>query len=171
MSDRVLVAYASRLGAAREVAETVGEVLAHHGVEADVRAVAAVDDLSGYTGVVIGAAVRKGALLPEALAFARDHREALENLPVACFVVCLTLKDNTKENRDRIAEIARPLCEPVKTVDVGLFAGRMDPAGLPWILRVAWKFFRLPTGDFRDWEAIRSWAGGLPGALRGEKDT
>jgi menaquinone-dependent protoporphyrinogen oxidase len=38
------------------------------------------------------------------------------------------------------------------------FHGRLDPDDLGLGERIAVKFVHAPTGDFRDWEAVRAWA-------------
>ena len=62
-------------------------------------------------------------------------------------------------NRRKVAAYLDPVCEVVQPVDVGLFAGVMDYSKLPFILRLMMKKMKSPEGDFRDWEAIRAWAG------------
>jgi menaquinone-dependent protoporphyrinogen oxidase len=47
----------------------------------------------------------------------------------------------------------------IRPIDVGLFAGKLRYRNLPLLERIT--FFamsRLPSGDFRDWDAIRAWA-------------
>ena len=54
MSDKVLVAYASKYGATEGIAGKIGEVLAEAGLAAEVQPVAEVKDLSSYRAVVLG---------------------------------------------------------------------------------------------------------------------
>ena len=58
----------------------------------------------------------------------------------------------------------------VKPVSVGIFRGKLDYSKLDWISRLGMRLFwliykRAPEGDFRNWEAIRSWARSLPPVL------
>jgi menaquinone-dependent protoporphyrinogen oxidase len=127
----------------------------------DVRLAKEMTDLSPYRAVVVGSGIRVGKWLPEAVQFVERHQEALRRMPVAYFLVCLTLKDDTEENRRTVAAYLDPLREQgpqVQPVDVGLFAGVMDYSKLSFMLRLMMKAMGSPEGDFRDWEAIRAWA-------------
>jgi menaquinone-dependent protoporphyrinogen oxidase len=58
----------------------------------------------------------------------------------------------------------------VKPVSVGIFRGKLDYSKLDWLSRLGMRLFRLiynraPEGDFRNWQAIRSWAKDLPPTL------
>ena len=159
VGDKILVAYASRAGSTGEVAEAIGQVLCDGGAAVDVRLAKEVTDLSPYRAVVVGSGIRVGKWLPEAVEFVERHRELLSRMPVACFAVCLTLKEDTEENRREVAAYLDPVRDLVQPVDVGLFAGVMDYNKLPFIFRLMMKAMGSPEGDFRDWEAIRAWAG------------
>jgi len=165
VSDKVLVAYASRCGSTGGVAEAIGEVLCEGGVAADVRLAKDVTDLSGYQAVIVGSAIRMGAWLPEAMKFVETHQDVLSRIPVAYFAVCMTLEEDTEENRRTVAAYLDPIRERVQPVDVGLFAGAMDYNKLPFIYRLIVKALKSPEGDFRDWDAIRAWAANARPAL------
>jgi len=159
VGNKILVAYASRAGSTGEVAEAIGKVLCDGGAAVDVRLAKEVTDLSPYRAVVVGSGIRVGKWLPEAVEFVEGHREALSRMPVAYFAVCLTLREDTEENRREVAAYLDPVREVVQPVDVGLFAGVMDYSKLPFTFRLMMKAMKSPEGDFRDWEAIRAWAG------------
>ena len=156
---KILIAYATKAGSTAEVAAEIGRVIeSKGGCQVDVRPVGKLNGVDGYDAVVIGSAIRAGKWLPEARKFVEKHRDALGRVPVALFAVCLTLKDDTEENRRTVAAYLDPICEIVQPVEVGLFAGVMDYSKLPFILRLLMKAMKTPQGDFRDWEAITSWA-------------
>jgi menaquinone-dependent protoporphyrinogen oxidase len=46
-----------------------------------------------------------------------------------------------------------------------MFAGKLDPDNLRLHQKIALKVVRAPTGDFRDWEAIRNWVHSIAGQL------
>jgi len=167
MSDKILVAYASRCGSTGEVAETIGQVLCETGVAVDVRLVQNVTDVSPYRAVIVGSAIRMGRWLPEASKFAETHQKALGQVPVAYFLACMTLEDNSEEKRRTVTAYLDPVREIMQPVDVGLFAGTMDYSKLPFVFRLMMKAMGTPEGDYRDWEAIRAWADGLRPALLG----
>jgi len=161
MRNKILIAYASRAGATGEIAGVIGEVLCDRGAAADVRLAKDVTDVSPYRAVVVGSAVYMGRWMSEAVKFVETHRDALSRVPVAYFVVCLTMRDDTEENRRQVAAYLDPVREVVQPVAEGLFAGALDSSKLPFLFRLIVKAMRQSDGDFRDWEAIRSWAGGL----------
>jgi len=50
---------------------------------------------------------------------------------------------------------------PYCSKGVGLFAGALDYTRLPLLYRLIVKAMEQPVDDFRNWEAIRAWAGEL----------
>lgn len=159
MEERILVAYATRAGSTSEVAQAIAETLRQEGLHVDLRRARKVADVSPYRAVVLGAPMRAFRWMPEAMRFLRRHREALSRIPVAYFVVCMTLMEDTEENRRLVEswmEPARAIREPVR---MGLFAGKMDYSRLSFVERfIVQRMVKVPEGDHRDWEAIRSWA-------------
>lgn len=87
MPASILVAYATRYGSTKEVAEAIGARLRESGLEADVRPVPDVRSVDGYVGVVLGAPLYIGSLLKGTLEFLEQHRAALEQMPVAVFAL------------------------------------------------------------------------------------
>lgn len=166
---KVLVAYATFAGATAGVAEAIGQEMgAGEGTQVDVRPVKQVDGLASYDAVVVGSAIRAGQVHPQALAFLQANADALARVPVAYFVVCLTMKEPTEENRCTVAaylDAVREKVPAVQPVDVGLFAGAMDPKTLPLVARLIMKAMKAPPGDYRDWDAIRDWARSLRARL------
>ena len=167
MSDKILVAYASKCGSTGEVAEAIGRTLCDGGAAVDVRLVKDVTDVSDYRAVVVGSAICMGQWLPEAGKFVEAHRDVLSRVPVAYFTVCMTLQDDTEENRRTVAGYTDPVRGIVPPVDEGLFAGAMDHSKLPFVFRLLMKAMKVPEGDFRDWDGIRDWAASVRPLLLG----
>ena len=156
---KILVAYATKAGSTAEVAAEIGRVVeSKSGCKVDVHPVGKLKEVDGYDAVIIGSGIRAGKWLPEATKFVEKHRDALSQIPLAFFTVCLTLSEDTEENRRTVAAYLDPVREIVQPVEVGLFAGAMDYSKLPFILWLLMKAMKTPQGDFRDWEAIRAWA-------------
>ena len=171
--SKILVAYATAAGSTGEVAEAIGNALREAGDTVDVCRAKEVTDLSGYDAVVFGSGVRAGKTYAEAAAFLGKHQAALSSLPVAGFIVCLTMKENTPDNCTQAAAYVDAMfasAPGVKLVgDKGLFAGQVDYKTLPWLLKFILKrFIKEPGGDYRDFEAIRSWATSIRSALVGD---
>ncbi len=47
---------------------------------------------------------------------------------------------------------------PVTPVASVLFTGKLDPAKVNFVMRKFLEMAKIPSGDFRDWEAIAAWA-------------
>ena len=167
MSNTILVTYASRLGATAGVAEAIGKTLMDTGAPVEVRRMEEVTDLTPYSAVVAGSAVRSKQWLPEAMQFMRTHQAALRQKPFAAFLVCMTLamKDGEKY-RPHVATWLDPVRALVKPVSEGLFAGVLDIGQISSFsarlkFRVSVLFGVWQEGDHRDWNAIREWAARL----------
>lgn len=165
MSDSVLVTYASKVGSTAQVAREIAEVLRDAEIETDLRPVTDVMEVDPYRAVVLGSAIRFGKVLPEALRFVEKHRLALRQIPVAYFVVCMTMQEDNEINRDTVRAYLDPLIALVPPADIALFAGEINIKKLAPMLRMLVKAMDFPQGDFRNWETIRGWAEGLPALL------
>ena len=81
----ILVAYASKYGATRGIAERIADKLRQMGKDVDLRPAGAVDDVGADEAIVIGSAVYSGSWLPEAAEFVRSHSATLAVRPVWLF--------------------------------------------------------------------------------------
>src|SRR4051812_42147137 len=85
--ERALIAYASKHGSTREVAERVAEVMRGDGLAVDVMPAPEVGHLRGYDTIVLGGAIYAGRLHKDARSFLARHREALSVRSVAVFAL------------------------------------------------------------------------------------
>ena len=83
MSDKLLVAYATRYGSTREVAEEIAATLREAGSVVDAQSAEHARTLAGYRAVVVGAPLYMYNRLKEARSFLSRHRAALEKMPVS----------------------------------------------------------------------------------------
>ena len=84
--NKVLVAYASKHGATKEIAEKIGEVLRQHHAEADVVPAHEVKDLTAYGAVILGSAAYIGLWRRQAVAFLKNNMAGLSARPVWLFL-------------------------------------------------------------------------------------
>jgi menaquinone-dependent protoporphyrinogen oxidase len=161
MTDRILVAYATRTGSTAEVADRIARHLCAAGLSAEARHVGEVTGLEGYSGAVLGSAVRYGAWLAEMTAFVADHRQALSAMPVAFFTMhMLALGDDPTAVAERAKYTAKPR-DLVVPAEEAFFEGMIDPTRLSFVDRLAVRLVKSPVGDRRDWDRIGAWAEAL----------
>lgn len=167
-SKAVLIAYASRCGSTGGVAQAMGEALGGLGASVDLRLVENVKELGSYQAVIVGSAIRAGRWLPEATAFVKSNQEALGSLPLAFFVVCMTMREDTHENRAKVLAYLDPLrkgAPGLTPAAVGLFPGAVDYGKLSFMHRSILEAKGVPEGDYRDLPAVRAWASQVGPAL------
>jgi menaquinone-dependent protoporphyrinogen oxidase len=145
---RILVAYATKHGTTREVAEAVARVATDSGAVVRLAPAAAVGEhVDGWDLVVLGAPIYSGRWHRDAHRFLRRHRADLRSVPVAVFGMG-PRRDNEeawRRSRDQFARALarRPRLAPVA---VGLFGG-VDPP----------RRNRTDRRDLRDWTTIVDW--------------
>jgi menaquinone-dependent protoporphyrinogen oxidase len=161
----VLVAYATKYGSTRQVAEAIASTLQEQGVDAVARPAGDVRGLEGYSAVVLGTALYFFHWRGEAHRFLRRNRAALAGLPVAVFGLG-PMEDKPEQYVGAREHLDKGLAKHawLSPVSVAVFGGRFDPAHLRFPDNNPALRAMAPT-DLRDWDAIRAWAQGLVDAL------
>jgi menaquinone-dependent protoporphyrinogen oxidase len=168
MNQRILVTYASKAGSTSEVAATIGKTLATNGTAVDVLPLEDVANIQDYQAVVIGSAIRAGKWISSATEFIKTHQSYLSRTPTAYFTCCMTLHEDTEENRRKALDFMAPVCDVVPPVEMAAFAGKMDYSKISFFERlIITKVFSIPEGDFRNWDKIQTWAKKLQPVLVG----
>jgi len=161
IGKRVLVTYASKYGSTGGVADAIGKELCGKGLAADVTLIRNAGDLGLYQGVVVGSAIYMGKWMPEATDFVKENKDILRRMPVAYFLVCITMARPIEEKRAVTLSYMDPILKAVpeiKPLDIGTFAGVLDYSKISWVNKRILKAKGAPEGDFRDWNSIRTWA-------------
>jgi len=160
MDKQVLVAYATKYGGTAEIAEKIGEVLEAAGLRVDVLPVAGVSDLTPYRAVVLGSAVYVGQWRKEAVRFVKVNEATLAERPLWLFSSGPTGEGDPVALLDgwRLPQVLRPVIDRILPRDITVFHGVVDLQKLNVVYRWMLKNVKAPAGDFRDWDAITSWA-------------
>ena len=164
MAQRALVAYSSRTGTTEEIARAVAESLIDRGVDAVCEDVESVKDVAAYDLIVLGSPIYGGALREAILTFVEAHELVLMDKRVA-FFTCGMLPTHSPEQargeHEGAIELACLRAPGVKPYAHAIFAGAYTPSKVDFVSRKLMERKNSPVGDFRDWDAIRSWASGL----------
>jgi len=166
MAKKILVVHASRKGSTEEIARAVAKELEAAGAAVEVAEMKMASVPEDVQAVVIGAPVYAGHIVPAVAAFVAKNRTRLEKIPVAAFAVGIAPVEPKTGPVERFLEELRKALLPIQPVAVTMFAGKLDPARMSFVERTMTKMLKVPTGDFRDWEAIRAWARGLVVGLK-----
>jgi menaquinone-dependent protoporphyrinogen oxidase len=168
MNKKVLVAYASKYGATKEIAEKIGLVLKEAGHAVDVLPVDKAASLEPYGAVVLGSAVYIGGWRKQAARFLKTNEKALAEKNVWLFSSGPTGKGDPVElvKGWHFPKGLQHIADRVKPKDIVLFQGAAFPEKLSPIGRWLMKKVKAPLGDFRDWNAITVWAGTIAAKLK-----
>ena len=153
---KVLVAGASKHGSTREIANRIAVELCAAGLDADLSDAGSVMSLDGYDAVVLGSAIYMGSWMPEAKHLVERFQPRLAVLPVWLFSSGPLGTDDPQPAGDP-GQIPG-LIEQTQARGHRVFTGKLDRAELRFGERMITKMVHAPEGDFRDWDAIRSWA-------------
>lgn len=158
---RILVTFATMAGSTAEVAQAVGEEMTKSGLNVEVIPINEVKSLEAYDGVVVGAPMIMG-WHRAAIGFLKKHRDAFRHIPLAVFVMAMSLTQTSETSVDgvpvyidenlpqppkidgsltfreryaRLSSYLQPILaatRPVKPMSIGVFGGRLEYGRLKW---------------------------------------
>jgi menaquinone-dependent protoporphyrinogen oxidase len=172
--SKILVAYGTRHGSAREIAKHIGSTLMEEGYEVHVKKASKSVEVDQYDLVVIGSGIQVGSWTKEAKNFLKMNSSTLKWKKTALFVSCGDVLE--PEKRDESYE--KYLKEPaekngISPVAYGFFGGAFDFTGSKgFMYNMFMKMIKSDferkgirtegVYDFRDWNAITEWTKKLP---------
>jgi menaquinone-dependent protoporphyrinogen oxidase len=168
MDSQVLVTYGTKHGATAEIAEKIGQTLRQAGLHTDVLPTDRVSNLRSYKAVVLGSAVYVGLWRRKAAKFLKGNEKTLSELPVWLFSSGPTGEgDPVALLQDwRFPKGLQPIADRIQPRDIAVFHGAVDTEKLNAVEKWALKNVQAPIGDFRDWDAITSWAATIADELK-----
>jgi len=162
MQKHVLVAYASKHGSTREIAEVIAEQLWLHGLTAKTVAADRVDNIEPYAAVILGSAVYANRWQAAATRFLKRHRDALSRRPLWIFT---SGPLDPADARDHTPGRARRLADRAGAKGHATFGGRLSDEPTNFVERAMVRATPAEKRDARDWTAIRRWADEIARAL------
>ena len=166
MTNRILIAYASKCGSTTEIARSMGKVLVEKGYEVDILPVNQVKSMDGYDGILAGSAVRVGAWLPEAVDFVKDNQTTMQKIPTAIFTVHGLNWENTSASEALRKNYTNAIKQVITPVDEVFFAGKIDYSTMTFLEKMLCKTVKAAEEDRRDWGVINGWAAEIPNRIQ-----
>ncbi|MHB8104443.1 MAG: flavodoxin domain-containing protein [Dehalococcoidales bacterium] len=168
MAGKVLVAYASKYGATKEIAEKIGEVLKEAGLNADIVPIKSVKNLGDHKDVVIGSAMYMGMWLREGANFLKKNEALLVERRVWVFSSGPSGKgDPVQLLKGVVLPLnVKQIIERIKPQDIAVFHGYLNEEKMNSIEKWVVKRVGGGFGDFRDWDMITKWAQKVAAAIK-----
>ena len=187
--SRIQIVVASRHGGTTGIADRIAQVLRSEGSEVVVADAARRPDPDGFDAYVVGSGVYMGSWLKEGIEFLDRHQATLRARPVWLFSSGpLPGSSKATDTPDPLELALGPsegpgsgghrriaaLAAAIGARDHRVFLGAYDPSDPPKslperVVRLLPSASRiLPTGDFRDWDAIEAWAREIANGLTAE---
>lgn len=169
MDKNILVTYASKYGATKEIARKIGEVFRQTGLQVDVLPVDGSLDITPYKAIILGSAIYVGKWQKGAVEFLQANEKILADRPVWLFSSGPTGEGDPVElvEGQRLPAALQPLVDRIRPHDVAVFHGHINPDKINSIEKWAIKsLVKKPFGDFRDWDAITTWATSIAKTLK-----
>lgn len=161
MEAHVLVAYATKHGTTREVAEAIATTLGECGVSVEIEEARRVRSVAGYDAFVVGGGLYMGRWHADARRLLKRHRHELAEKHLAVFGMGPDSLEDAKV-AESLKQLERALAETpeLAPIEVAIFGGALRPE--------TWRFpfNRLTAFDARDWDAIAEWAAEIAAKLQ-----
>ncbi len=164
---KVLIAYASKYGSTKEIAEHIAMMLRRAGLTTEVKDAESVSSLYAYDAIILGSGIYFDTWLPEAKELLESFEDELSEKQVWLFSSGLTAQVGPKDWS--FPETLQPIIKSIKPKAVALFGGKVNAEQLTlddWLLNPS---LRVEAGDYRNWNEIEAWARAIAKILTAEK--
>jgi menaquinone-dependent protoporphyrinogen oxidase len=154
---RALVAYGTKHGSTREIAEAIAAELREAGMTVDCLEASTVKAVSVYDLVVLGSAVYMKRWRAEARRLLKRHRRELAAMPFWIFSSGAVGEKPAPPKWSEPAAVTR-LSERIGVREHVVFGGRVPQDPGNFVERAMLKNTPAEYQDLRDWDEIREWA-------------
>lgn len=169
MGKGVLVAYASKHGATREIAERIARILTEKGVVCTPLPAEEATEVATYDAVIAGSAVYIGKMRKEMRRFLSKNEQVLHAKPLWLFASGPTKKGDDPGELDgwhRPASM-KDLIDRLAPKDRVVFAGAVTLDKMGGLEKWMMSKVKAPLEDAREWDKIETWATGIAADLKG----
>ena len=167
-TNKVLVTYASKMGGTKDIAAAIGAELSNSGIEVTLLDAASVYTVDRFDAVVLGSSLYIRRWRPDAMTVLRllDKRGIeLGSIPIWLFQSG-PCGDSARTEQVACPRKVRRYADRLGAAYPMTFGGRLDPALTTGFLARKMATGAL-VGDFRDFDAIHSWAKQIASDLMG----
>jgi menaquinone-dependent protoporphyrinogen oxidase len=161
---RILVAYATKRGGTRGLAEMIAADLAQLGIEAEVREAREVKSLGGYDAAIIGGSVYMFRWHRDAVRLVRKHAKELQAMPTWLFCsgpVGVGADDLAAYDKLAAKQMLAAAAD-IHARGTKVLGGRLEPDARGF---VAGKMAKTSAGDWRDPELVANWVNDVAASL------
>lgn len=164
---RVLVVVASKHGSTHEIAEKISAVLHKEGYLVHVFQATKAPKPSKFDAAIIGSSIYAGNWLKEAKDYIYRYKNEFASLPVWLFSSGpVGDKPQPESNQIMHLDEYRTI---TNCVEHKIFTGKIDADKLNVAERLMVRTFKIPYGDYRNWDEISAWATNIARALRAHR--
>jgi menaquinone-dependent protoporphyrinogen oxidase len=160
MSQKILIAYATRYGSTREVAEKISDHIKLEGYCVELIPCKEVESLESYKFIIFGTPLYIGRMLKDAKSFLVKHQDELSKKPVAIFSLgpLRQVQHDLESTRSQLDQELKQF-PWLKPVSIEMFGGKYDPKQLHFpdkflTLLPASPLYKIPAIDNRNWKDI-----------------
>ena len=167
MDHKILIAYASKHSATKEIAERIGFILSSGNLNVTIASVENVRNISQFTVIILGSAVYFGQWRMSAVKFLKDHKSILLTKKVWLF-------SSGPLGRGPIHKLnsywdfqasLNDLLLSVKPAGIETFHGVINKSKINYLEKEMLQQMRIPLKDYRRWDQIQTWAQTIKGQL------
>jgi len=168
--NRILVLYETGAGQTRKIANTIGDTLRAHGLDADVIQAGHSDpDPKQYAGIIVAASVHAGGYQKPIGRWLSAHADQLGGMPTAFVSVCLSILSKNEAGRKEAEAIPQRFMNAIHwhpTV-VKIVAGALLYTQYNFFVRWIMKRIVASAGgdtdtsrdyEYTDWNDVRAFA-------------
>ena len=166
-----LIAYATKYGTTKEIAEEILDILTENGIECDLINVMETGTIDAYDAVILGSPVYMGKMLVEARDFCQKYMPFLAHKWFAIFVDGISCCPPGENSERTLFAAIDEMKDYVNPTEKKVFSGSLNPSVLTEADAQIADMVHPPVGDFRDHEAIRTWAREIASAILEDYDS